>query len=307
MKSFFTRSEWQPEVMAMVLRIGLGLVFVIGGWNKLYQLLNPNTVDAIVNSYMGSSGYINQFFTDYLFSGPLGYILTPWSFLTALSAFELVSGLMLVAGFLVRPLSIIWALLLWSFIVSLPVVTTPGVISAENTYNSPAMFVQIRDIALSGLFFLLYNLGSGRYCLDERFGTGRAIRSNATHTRWNELGLLLRVSLALPFLIAGFFHGLDNIQTFKLPAIVAVLLGVMILAGVQTRLVGAAVVMAMMLFIMQKINLDKSLIANLNGFKREFALLAAGFVLFHAGGGSYYAPGHKHLLDNHKFTTANAA
>ncbi len=305
MKSFFTRSEWQPEVMAMVLRIGLGLVFVIGGWNKLYQLLNPNTVDAIVSSYMGSSGYINQFFTDYLFSEPLGYILTPWSFLTTLSAFELISGFMLIAGFLVRPLSIIWALLLWSFIVSLPVVTTPGVVSAENTYNSPAMFVQIRDIALSGLFFLLYNLGSGRYCLDERIGTGKVIRSNATHTRWNELGLLLRVSLALPFLIAGFFHGLDNIQTFKLPAVVAVVLGVLILAGVQTRLMGAAVVVAMLLFIMQKINLDKSLIANLNGFKREFALLAAGFVLFHAGGGSYYAPNSKGLLDNHKFTTAN--
>ncbi len=307
MKSFFTRDEWQPETMSMILRIGLGLVFVIGGWNKLYQLLNPNTVDAILNSYMGSSGYINQFFTDYLFSGFLGTVLTPWSFLTTLSAFELISGCMLISGFLVRPLSIFWALLLWSFIVSLPVVTTPGVISPENTYNSPAMFVQIRDIALSGLFILLYNLGSGRHSIDEMLGTGKVIRANAAHKYWNEMGLLLRVSMALPFLIAGFFHGLDNIQTFKLPAIVACLLGLAILFGIQMRLVGFIVVLAMLFFILQKINLDKSLIANLNGFKREFAFLAAGFLMFHAGGGTHYAPKFRGWIDNHMLTSAKAS
>jgi|GEM_PF-771933 len=304
MKSFLTRSSWQPDTMALVLRIGLGLVFVIGGWNKLYQLLNPNLTDAILSSYLGSSGYINQFFTDYLFSGTLGSLLTPWSFLTLLSAFELVSGLMLVAGLLVRPLSLFWAFLLWSFIVSLPVVTTPGVTPEQTTYTSPAMFVQIRDIALSGLFFLLYNLGSGAFSADQNFGINQSTRPNARPERWNEMGLLLRISLALPFLIAGFFHGLDHIQTFKLPAIIAAILGLLILAGVQTRLVGSAIVAAMVLFMLQKINTDKSLIANLNGFKREFALLAGGIVLFHAGSGHYYTPNIKWLQDDNKAVPA---
>ena len=291
MKSFLMSDTRQLDRVAMILRIGLGLVFVIGGWNKLYQLLDPGKSDAILASYMGTTGYINQFFTEYLFSGALGSFLSPWLFLTCLSAFELVSGCMLVAGLWIRPLSVFWALLLWSFIVSLPVVTTPGVIPEAKTYTSPALFVQVRDVALSGLFFVLYNLGSGCHSVDEKMKNGRALYSDRVTERWNELGLLLRVSLALPFLIAGFFHGLDHIQTFKLPAIISVVLGITILLGVQTRIVGSAVVLAMLYFIFQKLNIDKSLIANLNGFKREFAFLAGGIVLFHAGGGTYYVPG----------------
>jgi uncharacterized membrane protein YphA (DoxX/SURF4 family) len=290
MKYFFTGEELQPRSIAMILRIGLGLVFVIGGWNKLYQLLDPAMSDAILASYLGTKGYINQFFTDCLFSGMLGKVLTPWSFLTMLSAFELVSGFMLIAGFLIRPLSLVWALLLWSFIVSLPVVTTPNVIPLDATYTSPALFVQIRDVALSGLFFMLYNLGAGCCSVDEKFTTGRVIQSQRSVNRWNELGLLLRVSLALPFLVAGFFYGLNSIQTFNIPALVSVGLGLGILAGIKMRIVGAAVAITMLYFILQKLNVDKSLIANLNGFKREFAFLAASIVLFHAGGGQYYVP-----------------
>ncbi len=290
MKNFLLGEHRQIDSAAMVLRIGLGLVFVIGGWNKLYQLLDPSTEAAILASYMGTSGYINQFFTDYLFSGALGNVLTPWLFLTTLSAFELVSGFMLVAGLLVRPLSLIWALLLWTFVFSLPVVTTPGVDALVKTYTSPALFVQIRDIGLSGLFFMLYNLGSGRLSLDEKLNTGVAILERNHLKEWNEMGLLLRVSLALPFLIAGFFHGLDYIQTFKLPAFISLVLGIAILAGVQTRIIGGAVALAMIYYIFQKLNIDKSFIANLNGFKRELGFLAAGIVLLHAGGGSYYTP-----------------
>ena len=58
----------------------------------------------------------------------------------------------------------------------------------------------------------------------------------------------------------------------------------------QTRIVGLAVSASMVYFIFQKLSLDKSLIANLNGFKREFATLAAGLVLFHAGGGRHFVP-----------------
>lgn len=290
MKDFLIGNNRQLDSAAMILRIGLGLVFVIGGWNKLYQLLDPAKEAAILASYMGTSGYINQFFTDYLFSGALGTVLTPWLFLTTLSAFELVSGLMLVAGLLIRPLSLIWALLLWTFVFSLPVVTTPGVDALVKTYTSPALFVQIRDVGLSGLFFMLYNLGSGRFSLDEKLNTGVAILEKNIHRGWNEMGLLLRVSLALPFLIAGFFHGLDHIQTFKLPALISLALGVTIIAGVQTRIIGGAVVLAMIYYIFQKLNIDKSFIANLNGFKRELGFLAAGLVLLHAGGGSYYTP-----------------
>ncbi len=36
---------------------------------------------------------------------------------------------------------------------------------------------------------------------------------------------------------------------------------------------------------LHKLNMDKSIIGNLNGFKREFAFIAGGLVLFIFGGG----------------------
>ena len=84
--------------LALILRVGLGAVFVIGGLAKLSRLLSPAAADGIVAEYMGPLGYINATFQEWLFTGPLGQILTPWTFLTALSAFELLAGLMLIGG-----------------------------------------------------------------------------------------------------------------------------------------------------------------------------------------------------------------
>ncbi len=57
------------ENSALLLRVGLGIVFVIGGISKLSQLLDPVREAKILESYWGSAGYVNQFFIDYLFSG----------------------------------------------------------------------------------------------------------------------------------------------------------------------------------------------------------------------------------------------
>lgn len=162
----------RAEIVALMLRIGLGLVFVIGGLAKLSQLLSASGQAKILASYTAGDGYINQFFLDYLFNGRFGDWLTPWSFLTTLSAFELVAGLMLIVGLAVRPLAIIWGLLLWTFVMALPVTTTPGVDSAVKTFTAPAMLIQARDIALSGLFFALYNLSAPVSPASTRVGCG---------------------------------------------------------------------------------------------------------------------------------------
>ena len=271
---------------ALYLRVGLGIVFIIGGYNKLSQLLDIDRTAAILASYTGTSGYINEFFSIFLFSD--GGLLTPWAFLTILSSFELISGIALVAGLMVRPLALIYAFLLWTFVFSLPVVTTPGVELAVKTYTSPAMFVQMRDIALSGLMFILYQLGSGRYSLDSRILVNGITSQDID---WNKLGLLLRLSLAAPLLIGGFFGSFAKIATFATPQIILLVVGVLLLIGVQVR--AAAVVLAgiMLWYMFYKLNLDKSLIANLNGFKREFAFLAASIVVILRGTGNAYTPG----------------
>ncbi len=212
-------------IVPLILRIGLGLVFVIGGVNKLSQLLNPVLQEKILASYWGTSGYVNQFFIDFLFTSGQ---LSPWWFLTSLSAFELISGIALIIGFAVRPLSLLYGFLLWSFVIALPTVTTPGVEVAVKTYFAPAIFVQIRDIALSGMMFVLYNLGSGAYSLDKKLFNTPAINANIN---WDTLGLLLRLSLAAPLLIGAVFFSMPNIQTFASMPWILLLVAVLITGG----------------------------------------------------------------------------
>lgn len=271
--------------LALTLRVGLGLVFVIGGYAKLERLLTAARAKGIVDEYVGPLGYINQTFLDWLFAGHLPAFVTPWSFLTVLSAFELVSGLMLIAGLMVRPLAVLWALLLWSFVVSLPVVTTPGVQLTAATYTSPAELVQIRDIALSGFFFVLYNLGPGQSSLDaDHFGLPSALGRD-----WDRLGLLLRLSLAAVFLVGGLFGGFSRITTFGMPGALLTAIGLGLVAGVGVRYFALAVAAVLVWFMLSKIAGAAGIVGYLNSIKREFALLAAAAVLAAVGGGRLFA------------------
>ncbi|MEM7620778.1 MAG: DoxX family protein [Pseudomonadota bacterium] len=270
--------------ISLILRLGIASVFITGGWNKLSQLIDPERQQALVDSYMGPAGYVNTFFTEYLFSQ--GGVLSPWLFLTSLSAFELVSGIMILVGFLIRPLALFYGFLLWTFVFSLPVVTTPGVEVSEKTYLAPALLVQIRDVALSGVMFVIYNLGSGAHSIDQRVFGKDAV---TPYVKWENLGLLLRLSLASILLVAGFFHGMANIKTFDIPAVLLIVAGfALLLEERAARIAGAALVIFMIVYMVGKLNFDKSLIANLNAIKREFAFIAGGLVLSLFGGGALY-------------------
>ncbi|MEO1104120.1 MAG: DoxX family protein, partial [Pseudomonadota bacterium] len=235
--------------LALTLRIGLGTVFVIGGIAKLRRLLDPALAEGIVSQYMGSLGYINDTFQQLLFSGALPGFVTPWSFLTLLSAFELVAGAMLVAGLLVRPLALFWSVFIWSFIFSLPVVTTPGVVPEETTYSSPALFVQVRDVALSGLFVALYLLGAGSRSVDAGvYGLPRTVGHG-----WDGPAALMRYSLAVMFLVGGVFHGFHKIPTFDTPALVLVVVGLGLAAGVGPRIFAAGAVAVMVWYMAGKL------------------------------------------------------
>ncbi|MHA1543619.1 MAG: DoxX family membrane protein [Alphaproteobacteria bacterium] len=273
-----------PAEVAFLLRLGLGLVFLIGGSNKLYQLLDPALEDAILAAYMGPKGYINAFFAHYLFDGRIPF-LTPWLFLTSLSFMEFFAGVFLIIGFLTRPVSLVFGLLVWTFVMALPVITTPGVEVVESTYTSPALLVQARDIGLSGLLFVLFNLGAGRFSPGSKFLPQYA---RASEAGWDALGLLLRLSLALPLLVGGLFWGLANIQNFATPALLLIITGLAIAFNIFPRIFGAIAAAIFVWFIATKINLDFSLIKNLNGFKRELAYIAAAVCFVFVGGGNLF-------------------
>ena len=222
---------------AFILRIGLGLVFLAGGLAKLSKLLVPAKQEDMVNLYLSAGGYINQFFFDYLFhNGILSALMSPWLFLTALSMLEFIAGIALIIGLGVKFFSLLFALLCWSFVISLPVVNASGFEIVTKTHTAPAILVMIRDIALSGFLFILYNLGSGVWSLDEKiFGP----QVKAKEVNWDALGLLLRVSLGLVFVVGGAFYGLENIKSFA-PAIILLPIGIVLLFGNGARYAGVA-------------------------------------------------------------------
>ncbi|MEM9359243.1 MAG: DoxX family membrane protein [Pseudomonadota bacterium] len=270
--------------VAYAIRLGVGTLFVIGGWNKLSKLLSPANSDAIVASYTSTTGYINEFFMGYLFGA--GSMLTPWSFLTALSAFELVTGFMLLAGLLVRPVALVYAFLLWTFVVSLPVVTTNGINPGVNTYMAPALLVQIRDVALSGIMFALFGLGSGIRSLDIRIFGQDAAKSVIS---WDVAGVLLRLSTAVVFIVGGAFAGMPNIKTFMEPGMILLAIGLVLLwGGRPARYAAAAACAVLFIYMMSKIGIDKGLLGSLNAIKRELALFAATFVISARGCGELW-------------------
>lgn len=274
------------ESIALALRIGLGLVMLSGGLSKLSQLLDPSRQGAIIETYWSPLGYVNAFFNEYLFGPALGGLLSPWLFLTTLSAFEFVSGALLIAGAFVRPLALVWGLLFWSFVAALPVATAAGVDPELATHRTPALLVLIRDIGLSGIFFTLFTTGAGSYSIDKRWIGPSATRRALN---WNALGLLLRVSVGLPLLVGGAFYGYGHIQSFGMPAFLLVIVASMLMLNVGARVAGAATVLIMAWFIISNFELGRSLIANMNAVKREYAFLAAGAVLTYCGGGRLFS------------------
>lgn len=183
-------------------------------------------------------------------------------------------------------MALVWGLLFWSFVAALPVATAAGVDPELSTHRSPALLVLARDIGLSGLFFTLFIIGAGRYSVDGRWIGAAATR----HTlNWDALGLLLRLSVALPLLIGAAFHGFDHIQSFGMPAWLLVILALLLLANVGVRAAGVVTTLLMGWFIIGNFELGRSLIANMNAVKREFAFLAAAIVLAACGGGRLFS------------------
>jgi len=267
---------------AFILRIGVGLVFVSGGLAKLSKLLMPSEQAAMVSLYMSPAGYINQFFANYLFyDGIVAGFISPWFFLTSLSFLEFVAGVALIVGLGVRLFSFLFAVLCWTFVISLPVVNATGFEIAEKTHTAPAILVMIRDIALSGILLALYNLGSGVWSLDEKL-FGPIVRERKTN--WDNIGLFLRLSLGFVFVIGGAFYGLENIKSFA-PPYFLLPIGIILLVGNGTRYASYAAMAVMGWYMLTLLSLDKSIVGNLNSMKREFGLFASAIVLSQLGGG----------------------
>ena len=274
------------DKIALALRLGLGSVFVAGGWWKLARAIDPLGSEAFVDRYMASNGYINAFFDQYLFADP-GALLTPLAFLTILSAFELAAGIALLAGAFVRAISLTFAFMLWTFVLALPVVTASGFETGAPSYFSPALLVQIRDIGLSGMCFVLFSLGSGPWSVDQRV-LGRG--APPAELNWNTLGLVLRLSVAAVFIVGGLFAGYDHIKSFVGVPVLLTAVGVVLASGHLTRIAAAAAFAIVAWYCVGQLGSGVAAWDYFNSVKREVAFLAAIGVLFVFQGGTAFRP-----------------
>jgi uncharacterized membrane protein YphA (DoxX/SURF4 family) len=88
-------------------------------------------------------------------------------------------------------------------------------------------------------------------------------------------------------LIGAFFSSFGNFAT---PSWILLVVALLLISGIKVREAAAVTMLIMLWYIMIKLTLEKSFIANPNGFKRELALFAGALVLSCGGGSNSYTP-----------------
>jgi putative oxidoreductase len=129
------------DVGLLILRVGIGVMFVLHGYPKL--IAGPETW-AMIGGSMKVLG--------------IGFAQTAWGFMAALS--ECAGGILLVLGFLTRPACF--------FLLTTMVVATMMHIGKGDS------FLKYSHAMESGILFLsLILIGPGKYSLDGQYRSGR--------------------------------------------------------------------------------------------------------------------------------------
>lgn len=246
--------------LAAFLRVALGVVFVLGGVRIGFPAEGREELAA---SYVDpQSGWISPFFVEQI-TGRLGVSVE--SLLQFQGYFEILLGLLLIAGVFTPVVAVAVGLMFWSFAVANPVA---GEIRLS------------RDVALAGLCFALVAAGPGRWSVDS------AVRGAASwfSERRDAALLVVRLSLAFTLLASALFTGgvMANHLNETLPAPFVLALGLLLLAGVAPRFAAAAFVLWMGVVIPVEI-VAEGLLGGLDSIKREIGLLAGALVYALAG------------------------
>lgn len=247
-----------------VLRIALGLVFVIGG----IKLAFPADATALANSYVDpSSGWISIFYQQ-LITENLGLEIS--EFLRIQGMIEIMLGLALILGMFTPLLSALMGVMFLGFVVANPDI---GEIRLA------------RDIALAGLAFSISLAGGGTFSMD-----GLMFKKRSRFVEYREPVLfLIRVSLALALAIAALFtpelfpqHHFGNVLNSMFPVEFVFILAGMLLLGFFPRI--ALVLFSIwMIYLIGASLLAKPFYLALDGVKREIGFLGASLVYVFLG------------------------
>lgn len=247
------------QAAALILRVCVGLVFVIGG----VKLAFPPDAQALAASYVDpSTGWISPYFVD-LITVRLGIEMS--RFLLLQGAIEIVLGLALILGLLTPVVAVVMGMMFWAFAVANPVV---GEIRLS------------RDVALMGICFAIALAGAGQWSLDGRLRGSRSI----VDERKDAVVLVIRLSLAFTLVASAIFGGglFDNHLNTTLPRLMVLIIGLLLVIGVYPRWL-TGIVAIWMLYLVATNLVTKGLFPGLDSVKREVGFLGAAVAIFLLG------------------------
>ena len=242
------------DVLMMLLRVTLGVIFIIGG----IKLAFLGETSALVASYINpAKGWISAVFADKI-TQTLGVSLG--AFLRSQGLIEILLGVLMVLGLGSRIVAVILGLMFWSFTVANPVV---GEIRLS------------RDIALMGLCFAVALSGGGAWSVDRRVWGTPSMWSQHRNT----ILLLMRLSLAYTLLASAIFASgpFANHLNTTLPVVVVLLLGVLLAVGVRPHWI-MGLLGVWMLYVVGMSLAAKGFYFGLDSAKRELGFLLASVV-----------------------------
>jgi uncharacterized membrane protein YphA (DoxX/SURF4 family) len=241
-------------VLVALLRITLGVIFIIGGI-KLAFLGDTN---ALVASYTNpAKGWMSQVFADKI-TQTLG--VGVGTFLRTQGWIEMLLGTLMILGIGTRFVAVIIGLLFWAFAVANPVA---GEIRLS------------RDIALMGLSFAVAIAGAGAWSVDQR-----AWKRPFTLPKYQDgVLMLIRLSLAYTLLTSAVFASgpFANHLNTTLPIVVVFLLGALLALGLRPQWVMGLIAFWMLYVVITSIG-AKGVYFGLDSAKRELGFLTGAVV-----------------------------
>ncbi len=243
-----------PEVCMSLLRIALGIIFIIGG----IKLAFLGETSALVASYTNpDKGWMSPVFADKI-TQILG--VGVGTFLRTQGLIEIALGLLMALGIGTRVVAVIMGLMFWSFAVANP-------IAGEIRLS--------RDLALMGCCFAVALAGAGAWSVD-----GGLWQRRSTVTSYPDgILVLIRLSLAFTLLTSAVFASgpFANHLNTTLPIVMVLAMGALLAVGLRPHWIMGLLALWMLYVIATSIG-AKGIYFGLDSAKRELGFLVGAAV-----------------------------
>jgi len=267
----------QSDHLLTVLRVALGVIFVIGGLKLILPtLFGIPDHEALATSFTDPvKGWISPFFAEKV-TEMLGIRIS--LFLYVQGFIEVFLGVLMILGVFTPMVAVNIGLMFWAFTVA-----SPGIGQIRLS----------RDLALMGFSFAIALAGAGLWSID-----GKLRRLPSMFRERKDLVLvIIRLSLAYPLVASALFSGgvLDNHLNTTIHVALVLLMGISLVAGVIPRWVMLLIIL-WMLYVLPENLFAKGFFSGLDSIKREIGLLAASLVYFISGPDRWAWPKPQRLL-----------